>query len=134
MLSDHIKEHDVKGFATREGSIKVYCPGLVDKARSMDTQKEQAERLTQLIERLEQRAIVGLNDRAKQLIALQKRREECFLNLKKMSQFDCSFEIVQVGSGLRHGPNDFFLNWTLVDPKPKRVPAMSNAVSAILFP
>lgn len=100
----------MKGFATREGSIKVYCPGLVDKARTMDNQKEQAERLTQPIERLEQRAVVGLNDRAKQLIALQKRREECFLNLKKMSQLDCSL----------HGPNDFFLNWTLVDPKPKR--------------
>ena len=79
------KEHDMKGFATREGSIKVYCPGLVDKARTMDNQKEKAERLTQPIERLEQRAVVGLNDRAKQLIALQKRREECFLNLKKMS-------------------------------------------------
>ena len=45
-VSDHIKEHDDNDFANREGSIKIYCPSLIDKERSIETQREQAERLT----------------------------------------------------------------------------------------
>lgn len=48
-LSDHVKEHDDNGFANREGLLKGYCPSLIDKERSIETQREQAEISTRLM-------------------------------------------------------------------------------------
>lgn len=82
----------------------------------METLNEQAKTLTRPIENLEQRAAVGLSDRDEQLAALLKRKAECFLNQAAMARFDCTFGIAQAGSGLRHGPDEFSIDWALVDP------------------
>lgn len=133
-ITDREKDHNDNGFTNWEGSIQVYCPSLIDKEKSMETLKELAKTLTQPIEKLEQKAATGLGDMAEQLAALHKRKAECILNLEMMAQFDCSFGIVQIGSGLRHGPDGFSLDWALVDPQPKRVPTIPNIVSQMLFP
>ena len=133
-ITDHEKDHNDNGFKNWEGSIQVYCPSLIDKEKSIETLKELAKTLTQPIEKLEQRAAVGLGDRAEQLAALHKRHAECILDLETMAQFDCSFGIVEIGSGLRHGPDGFSLDWALVDPQPERVPRIPNIVSEMLFP
>lgn len=129
-ISDHIKDHDKNGFATAdpENLIEIFSPRLMDRERSLETQQSHADALSLPIERLLQRAATGLNDRASKLTSLQERKEECLSNMKMISEFDCSFGIVEVASGLRHGPENYSIDWALLDPKIERVPKIPNEV------
>ena len=46
-----------------------------------------------------------------------------------ISKFDSSFGVVEVASGLRHGPKNFCVAWALVDPKSEQIPKIPNTVS-----
>lgn len=104
----------------------------MDRERSVETQQAHAENLNIPIERLVARAASGLNDRAIKLASLQERREECLSNIKMITEYECSFGVVEVASGLRHGPKNYSIDWALVDPKQERVPRIPNTVSEVI--
>lgn len=133
-LSDYLNDHDENGFvnADLKYPINIFSPSLMDRERSVEIQKAHAEDLNIPIERLVERASSGLNDRATRLASLQERREKCLSNIKMISEYDCSFGVVEVASGLRHGPMNYSIDWALVDPKRERVPGIPNTVSEII--
>lgn len=133
-LSDYLKDHDEKGFVNTDlkNPVNIFSPSLMDKERSVETQQAHAEDLNIPIERLIERAASGLNDRATKLASLQERREKCLSNIKMISEFDCSFGVVEVASGLRHGPMNCSIDWALVDPKQERIPGIPNSVSEVI--
>lgn len=104
----------------------------MDTERSVETQQAHAEDLNIPIERLVERVASGLNDRATKLASLQERREKCLSNIKMISEDDCSFGVVEVASGVRHGPMNYSIDWALVDPKQERVPGIPNSVSEVI--
>lgn len=133
-LSDYLKDHDENGFinADPKNPINIFSPSLMDRKRSVETQQKHAEDLSIPIEKLVGRAALGLNDRATKLASVQSRGEVCVSNIKMISEFGCSFGVVEAASGLRHGPINFSIDWALVDPKREREPEISNTVSEVI--
>ena len=101
----------------------------MDRDQRVETKQSHAEALNIPIQRLLGKAASGLNNRDSKLASLQERREECLSNMKMISEFDCNFGVVEVASGLSHGPKNFSVAQALVDPKSERIPEIPNTVS-----
>lgn len=109
-LSDYLKDHDENGFinADLKNPINIFSPSLMDRERSVETQQAHAEDLNIPIKRLVERAASGLNDRAS---IITRKTRKVFIKYKMISEYDCGFGVIEVASGLRHGPMNYSIDW-----------------------
>lgn len=83
----------------------------------METQHSIAEVLGSPIEMSLQRATGELKDRDKKTTSIQERRTKYLSNAQLMSEFDCSFGLVQASSGMTNEIQNLAIDWFPVHSK-----------------